>query len=309
MGYLIKEQKSIKKEIKSILNEELDGIEQHLQATTLKHKAIHETRKSFKRIRALLRLIRGTIGEKRFVEENNYYRDIARKISAIRDVQALLEAWKDLKEYAPEDIPDETYQQVHDFLMHRRRQASYQILQKNRAMDEALEQVRSHRQKAIDLPFSGNGLNILAPGLKKVSGKGTKRLKLVKSTPSMEHIHDWRKRVKYLLHHIQLLSICWKEMMDTYAGEIKTLSDHLGLWRDLGLLENCLAQSQEIKPHIDMPVISAMITSYQLKLLHASLSLGEKIYQEKPDNFMQRIHGYWESSKKHTIKETNLVNQ
>ncbi len=309
MGYLIKEQKSIKKEIKNILNEELDGIEQHLQATTLEHKAIHETRKSFKRIRALLRLVRVNIGEKRFVEENNYYRDMARKLSAMRDVQALLEAWKELKEYAQEDIPDKTYQQVHDFLMNRRRQASDQILQKNQAMDETLERVRLHRSQAVDLPLSCNSFKILEPGLRKVYSKGAKQLKLVRSAPSMEHIHDWRKRVKYLLHHIQLLSGCWGKMMDAYAGEIKMLSDHLGLWRDLNLLENCLAQSQKIKPYVEMNVISALITSYQLKLLNASLALGEKIYQEKPNIFTQRIRGYWGSSKKYAMKEPKLVNQ
>ena len=44
------------------------------------HKAIHETRRTIKRIRAILRLIRDETGYNIYYRENRFYRNISRKM-------------------------------------------------------------------------------------------------------------------------------------------------------------------------------------------------------------------------------------
>ncbi len=53
--------------------------------------AVHETRKSLKRLRALLRLVRPAMGEAAFKQENAQLRDIGLSLSGERDRHVLLE--------------------------------------------------------------------------------------------------------------------------------------------------------------------------------------------------------------------------
>jgi len=293
MAYTFKQKKSLAHEVSQIMEEELSSVELDLAATRLKHKAIHQARKSFKKIRALLRLIRGAIDSDTYTKENIFYRNISRQLSAIRDAQALIEAWEDLYKYTDHEIDAQTYAWVKAYLFKNRRKASYQILRRENAMLAAAEDITRHKPQTVSLKLESSDFDALESGLKKVYKRGYKGHRLVQCDPSMEHIHDWRKRVKYLYHHTQLLNHSWDSMMQAYAGELKKLSDDLGLWRDLGLLHDHLSENPEISHSIDMSPISLHIIGYQVKLLHSAITLGKHIYQEKPGRFTDRIKGYW----------------
>ena len=61
-------------------------------------EAIHEARKDMKKIRSALRLVRDAIGDDAWRRENDHYRDVARKLSAHRDAEILVESLDDLRE-------------------------------------------------------------------------------------------------------------------------------------------------------------------------------------------------------------------
>ncbi len=52
--------------------------------------AVHEARKSMKRLRAVLRMIRGELGEERYRRENEALRNTARLIGSVRDSAVLM---------------------------------------------------------------------------------------------------------------------------------------------------------------------------------------------------------------------------
>src|ERR1700731_1284920 len=54
-------------------------------------ESIHEARKDLKSLRALLRLVRGSLGDGVRERENLFFREAGRSLSTIRDPQALLE--------------------------------------------------------------------------------------------------------------------------------------------------------------------------------------------------------------------------
>jgi hypothetical protein len=58
-----------------------------------KHKAVHENRKAFKKVRACLRLICDHIDF--YGQENKWFRNLARRISGVRDATAHLETLED----------------------------------------------------------------------------------------------------------------------------------------------------------------------------------------------------------------------
>ena len=55
-------------------------------------EVVHDARKRFKKIRAVLRLVRGGIDRRVFDRENVRFRDAGRPLSEVRDVGVLVQA-------------------------------------------------------------------------------------------------------------------------------------------------------------------------------------------------------------------------
>jgi hypothetical protein len=77
MSFELHPDESLRKNIRRILRDQMDRA---LESLTGPHEgsrdeAVHETRQSFKKIRAVLRLVRPVIDEKSYREENTCFRD------------------------------------------------------------------------------------------------------------------------------------------------------------------------------------------------------------------------------------------
>src|SRR4051812_45150108 len=53
--------------------------------------AVHDTRKSLKRLRAAVRLGRDALGEETYEQENRAFRDTGRRLAGVRDASVLVE--------------------------------------------------------------------------------------------------------------------------------------------------------------------------------------------------------------------------
>lgn len=308
MSFSFRRDELLAKGIRRILRSELSHIQTELTAPEGRHKAIHEARKRHKKVRAILRLVRFSITEKRYREENNFYRDQARKMSAIRDATALIEALEALENRFPGEIPARSLQALHKKLDEKRDRAAFEVIEEKRVMEEVAVEIAQQQARTLELQLSGDSFFLIISGLREVYRKGYKRLHASLKYPDMEHIHDWRKRVKYLWYHLLLLTPCWPPVMEALAGELKLLSDWLGDWRDLGLLKDSLNEDPHLKPSDSiLHKTNALIDAYREELLTDSFSLGRKIYREKPRPFSYRLQGYYKSWKNQDQTETHYV--
>ena len=62
--------------------------------------AVHDTRKSLKRLRTTVRLARGGIGEEIHRRENAAFRDTGRRLSGVRDASVMVETLHELEKFA-----------------------------------------------------------------------------------------------------------------------------------------------------------------------------------------------------------------
>src|ERR1051325_8843805 len=86
MAYAFEPGEPVPVAVNRILSEQLDRIAAHLGA-----REVHDARKRMKEIRALLRAVRGPLGEQ-FAIESAWYRDAARALAPARDMEAVREA-------------------------------------------------------------------------------------------------------------------------------------------------------------------------------------------------------------------------
>jgi hypothetical protein len=186
MAFALYPGESLAEEIKRLLKEESDFVLEKLGSEQKKHKAIHESRKSHKKIRAILRLVRPTIGEKRFKAENTFYRDNARLLSEIRDATALIEALAELEQLKPKDTSLAIFKQLSQLLEAHRSQRSREAIDQAEVMTQARTKVQYQQDQIPSLPLGGNKFKLIRKGLTQIYSRGYLGARQTHRHPSME---------------------------------------------------------------------------------------------------------------------------
>jgi hypothetical protein len=104
-----------------------------------------------------------------------------------------------------------------------------------------------------------------------------------------------RKRVKEHVHHMRLLQDVWPEAMKARRKEAETLADCLGDDHDLELLRLALPSC---RPHARAKClrrVRGLVDERQSGLRAVALTVGGRLYAEKPKEFARRIERYWRS--------------
>ena len=252
-------------------------------------ESIHGARKDLKKARAALRLVREDLGEATFKRENRELRDAARLLSASRDAEVKLETLERLVEGDVGDAPPGPTALWRAALVADRDRIVDADADQTEAAVAAIEAVAA---RAPDWEFDHDGWKLLAPGLDTAYGEGRDAFEAVTDRPSVEAVHDLRKRGKDLWYQVRLLSGTWPALLDATAEEVHEFTDLLGDHHDLAVLAADLADRAEVDA-APRTVLGELIEAAQANLLADARRLGERIYAEKPEAFGRRLRAYW----------------
>jgi CHAD domain-containing protein len=241
-----------------------------------------------KKLRALLRLVRGEVGEKTFRRESDAFRDAARELAGLRDADVMLATLGALEKRYPEEFPDGAAGGLRQALeAHRLRTAAGA---RGPASEAAIEMLNQARTRVSDWPLEHDGFEALEDGLRRTYRRGRRDWRAAGKDPSSEHLHEWRKRVKELWYHCSLLEESWKPVMKALADESHELSDRLGDDHDLAVL---LAWANE---HADGGELEAAVAKRRRELQADAFAYGARLYADKPGAFAQRMERWWDAS-------------
>jgi len=115
MSFQLKPQETVSSGIKRIAGKEIHSAIKHLRDFDNLDTGIHEARKSFKKLRAIARLVRSEIGAKAHKSTNVTFRDAGRCLAPVRDSQVLLLTLDRLRE----DVNPWTFNEVYSHLLPR----------------------------------------------------------------------------------------------------------------------------------------------------------------------------------------------
>ena len=290
MGYRFKEHETVPGGIKRIALELIDkAIEQTKPQVKNRDKLIHDTRVTFKKLRALLRLTRVKHNAETFGLEDDCFRDAGRRLSHVRDTTAMIKALDKLTEhYADQLEPDAFAELRKPFIRARRKQQA----DKNEALAEAVRILESARSRVADWPIDDDGFSSLREGLKRIYKKGCTCMAHVQAQQSVENLHEWRKRVKDLWYQVRLLSPLWPGMLKDLANEFGRLADCLSDDHDLAILRQAVLRRPS-KEETKVETLLALIDQQRGELEDEAKRLGERLYVETPHAFVRRFEVYW----------------
>ncbi|MEA2299855.1 MAG: hypothetical protein QOE44_390 [Solirubrobacteraceae bacterium] len=261
-------------------------------------EAVHEARKSLKKTRAALRMVRTGLGKRVYRQENRALRDAARLISGARDADVMVETVEKLADRYVARLPAD------DFTLrdHLRVQA---------ATSRAAGGAGSGRTEVVgvldgvagrieDWPLEQADWTTVAGGMEVAYRRGRRAFAAVEEDPTVEHLHDWRKRVKDLWYHQRLVSPAWPGVIEAQADEAHRLSELLGDDHDLAVLAGLFADDEAgTRPPVpvDPGPLLGLIAERRAEIQGEAVRLGARIYAERPKAFRRRVRRYLEAAR------------
>lgn len=253
-------------------------------------KSVHDARVCIKKIRALLRLGRHSLGKELFATEDRSVRDIGRLLSSARNPAAMLEVVDLVDERADDPGTKGLIQTVRGFISE-----SKELDEEKRAaaMSEAREELCKLKPRIENWPEVSVDLSF-KKGLRRVFKTGRSSLAEAYEAHTVDAFHEWRKHVKYLLYQGRMLRPIWPRYMKALLADLKTIGQLLSDDHDLALFRKMISEmdlgEEEGKRTEDL---FELIDSRRLEVEQEARSLGNRIYTEKPGSFARRMHTYW----------------
>ena len=251
-------------------------------------EAIHGARKDLKKLRTLLRLLRGELPKKVYGIESRRYREAGRLLSPLRDAEVKLRTLEALAEgeRALPAAAAESWRRV----LERDREAAGDSAPDRVAEAEAIRLIETGRA-GIEGWQVRDSWKAIGPGLARSYRRGRQQMRAAGEQQAEEAWHAWRKRAKDLWYAHLLLAGMWPGPLGAAAEEAHRLSEVLGDHHDLALLRMDLRERHLGEE--ESGALLAAIDRRQEQLASAALDLGARLYAERPQDFDRRLHRYW----------------
>jgi CHAD domain-containing protein len=295
MGYRLERNESVPRALRRIAREELESAAVQL-GKNAKERAdgIHEARKSIKKVRAVLRLMRPELGDT-YVKENIRLSRVGQRLSEFRDATAIIEIFDALLEKYRAELPLRSFKSIRQKLVARRARAERRS-DAGEVLQKTAETLRSAAVRVKRWPLEREGFQAIAPGLESIFRAGRKALARAQEQPRPENYHEWRKRVKDHWYHVRLVEDLWTDVMLGHEKSLKDLETWLGDDHNLVVLrETIQAAPDSYGTSKEVAALFDLIAKYQEELRANAVSLGQRIYEEKPRQFTQRMKHLWDA--------------
>jgi CHAD domain-containing protein len=251
--------------------------------------AVHEVRKRLKQLRALARLVRPAMGELRYKAESTGYRDLGRRVSAVRDAAALTESVAvhraDLSAALPSSVVDGL-----EAALARRLARVHATTDIDALLAEVDAGLVASEAGVDDWTLAQEG--VAALGVEKTWLRGRSAMAAAADGGGGEEFHQWRKRVKAHRTHCRLLAGLGAPLARRVVA-LTELSDLLGEEHDLTVLLGVLA-SEPLLSDGDTAAVRGWLVGRRSGLRASALACGAPLYAERARDLRRWLAKLWE---------------
>jgi CHAD domain-containing protein len=277
-------------------------------------KAVHETRKALKRLRALVRMLEGALDGADFSIERGTLRDAGRRLAGARDAEVLVNTLDQLLEDAPPKLARRHgVTELRARLADERDRADARLLGDVTTRMQVLGELHALRARVHVWPLADDaGLAQLDAGVRGIYQQGRRRYR--RAADEKRHdaggrqLHEWRKRVKDLRYAAEMLEReapkngrerkrvrrrrraleRQQQPIHTIAARADELGEVLGQEHDLAVLAARIAEGGLLRRGTARR-LRRQITKRRRALRHRALREGERLYGRQPGRFMRRV--------------------
>lgn len=263
---------------------------------------VHEVRKTTKRLRAVLRLVRPALGD-RYRPEDDILRDTARILAPYRDSHVRVVTLDGIRERFDAQLRPSAFEDIGYRLLDLRDRQFAASGEDFRTVAYALRSARARyaawpvdeaSARAYGMAVIRHRFSSVEPGVTRIYARSRDEMQTARRHPSADNFHSWRKQAKYLRHQLEILTPLFPEVLGGFAASLERLGDLLGEEHDLAELLRFLAGHRDVAPETrERALLVALIQHRRAELQNTALSLGSRIYADSPSRFVERLGHYW----------------
>jgi CHAD domain-containing protein len=174
MSFRLQPAELVPKGIRRIVSEQIaSAIQEFSGRRRNRHKTIHSARQRCKRIRAVLRLAQTDLGRP-YRTENHRFRDIACKLSDVRDSEAVIQAVDKLYADCTDQREIDLLRALRRVLVARRQQTTAGEQGLAAQMADVVDALREANEQLGRWPLSTPGFDLIGPGIQRTYAKSRK---------------------------------------------------------------------------------------------------------------------------------------
>jgi CHAD domain-containing protein len=285
MSFELHERKHIDDELRKMSRRQLRRAGETLagaNASTLK-TAVHESRKSLKKVRAILQVLEQSGADVSRKDEKRLKRT-ARELSALRDAAAIIDTFDRVRRRYPTRVPEHTYGILRRGLSRaaelRERQA-----RREGVVDRAVEQLDRTRKAAKGWTAPSLDVAMLIDVAADSYRRSRKAMKRAGVSRQSAALHRWRKTLKTLWYQLRLLKPLTTGVA-SLVGELKRLETELGEDHNLVVLGATLRGCQDLRwMRREVRLVEQLAARMRPPLRKRALALGRRLHRRKPRAF------------------------
>jgi CHAD domain-containing protein len=285
MGYRLLQDEALSRGLKRIARDEIDSAIAQLSTKDVSKRdhAIHEARKSIKKLRGLLRMLTPVLGPAANTDVAAMGA-LGRTLSEYRDAAALLETVDLLGNHCGNE---EVLEQLGSLRKSLRRHAEKTCQRSDLriVLEQGIVGLR-HLKRSTATWKLNDGFEVIEPGLRKSFRRGRKALKLACEKPTAENFHDLRKRVKDRWYQVRILEGLWPTPGQSPEKILRDLQEDLGDDHNLDVLR-ALIPAESV-------ALREMVETMQTGLRQKAIAVATAIYHCKPRDYAQELKHFWE---------------
>ncbi len=261
-------------------------------------RAVHETRKALKRLRALMRLLEGEIGSKRATRERAVLRDAGARLAGTRDAEVMVQTLETLVRRHPRKLGSRRgVKELRRHLQHEHRTAAAQALGDAATRAQVAEELCALRARVAQWKLADrSAARLVRPGLEHIYRAGRRgRRRALRRKPDPRAMHKWRKHVKDLRYALEIIDVHdpsdagANRRIAKLARKADGLGEVLGEEHDLMLLAEKVRSHKPLKrrKRTHRQLLRAIVRR-RARLREQALHDGKRLYERKPKRFVRR---------------------
>jgi len=297
MAYRLRLDAPLADDIRRLAAEQVDSaLAETRDGALTRERAIHQARKRCKKIRAVLRLVRPSLGT-HHRRDDRLFRDAARRLADARDAGVVVATYDKLLQRLGDDAAG-PFAPLRELLERRRERLSEADTALEAVLARFRDDMAAARARIDRWSLDDGGFRAFSGGLKNTYAQARKLTVAARAQPSVEGFHEWRKAVKYHWYHVRLLTPLWPVEMRARSEALHTLSELLGEEHDLAVLRAALAAETEHAEAAQalLPGLVELLEQRREELQGEARALGQRLFAEKPKHLAYRLRAYWRAA-------------
>ncbi|HMP01630.1 MAG TPA: CHAD domain-containing protein [Gemmatales bacterium] len=257
-------------------------------------RQVHEARQRLKRLRAALRLLRGSLPQELASRGHAICRTTARSLSASRDAAVVQRTFKRLcesrKVARQVDVP--AWERHLADVAHTLTAAVPNVTPTRPVVKpELIADLEAWHEEIARWPIHAGGWRLLAGGFEHTYRAGRRARREAALRWGAAEFHDWRKRVQDRWHHVRILRGMRRPELAQLAETHRRLARLLGRDHDWAMLGDWL--NRAAGPEAERAVLKTHLTRAHDAVRRRALKLGARLWSQEPRRMEAEYHALW----------------